>query len=119
MLMILYCQDVKDESFSVVNEALDEKISSELGLLWLASLSARWENFSEPFRKVRAACFSPGSPSTSSHGNWGICGDLLFDNADIVGAGSQEPQRESVKRSRVQRVFRAKGRWAGSAGVLV
>ncbi|ROL41234.1 hypothetical protein DPX16_10386 [Anabarilius grahami] len=35
------CGDVKDESFSIMNGALDEKISSEQGLLWLASLSAR------------------------------------------------------------------------------
>lgn len=39
-------RDVKDESFSIMNGALDEKISSELGLLWLASLSARWKNLS-------------------------------------------------------------------------
>lgn len=39
-------------------------------------------------------CFSLRSPSTISHGNRGICGDVLFDNADIVGARSQESHRE-------------------------
>lgn len=136
MLMILYCQDcgdVKDESFSIMNGALDEKISSELSLLWLASLSARWENLSvgsaapsstrAQGQGQHSMCFSLRSPSTSSHGNRGICGDVLFDNADIVGARSQESHRESVKWSRVQRVFHAKGnlqsRWAGSTGVFV
>lgn len=88
-----------------------------------------------PFRKLRSQhmrsgtraalsmCFSLRSPSTSSHRNRGICGDMLFDNADIVGVGSQEPHREPVKWRRVQRVFHAKGnlqsRWAGSTRVLV
>lgn len=74
-----------------------------------------------PFRKVRSQhmcsgtraalsmCFSLRSLSTSSHRSRGICGDMLFDNADIVGAGSQEPHREPGKWRRVQRVFHAKG----------